>query len=229
MADDNLILVGDLMEIVADVGQTYKTKVEDMTGNGQYLVGMPSHAGIPALLRKGEVYPVLYSRGEGIYSVYMSMLGYEKKDEIQYIWMNQESVPRVFQRRGAFRLPIDLKVEVRGYEEEHAAGISKLAEVGDVALLETAGTIDISVTGLALMVKQDYKPGGILVLQPIFDEKAPPSSIVCAEIRRALPENHINRHSIGVEFVGHTRSMQEFLSKYVMTEQQKQLRRGNRY
>ena len=247
MPDEDMIAVGDKIEIVSDEGRSYKTMVEDMTGNGLFLVGMPSYERIPVIFHKGDAFTVHFSRESGIYATYMRVLGFEKKGEIRYIWLHQETRPRKYQRRGAYRLPVNLKVIVYEHAEtqageslyaentpdanpagENPALIPPVPAVGkEPDALETAGARDISVSGLALVVRREYEPNGKILLQPLFNEQTRASVpfIVGAEVVRSIPERHISRHCIGVKFIGQTNSMHDYLSKYVLAGQQKQLRR----
>ena len=238
--DDDLILIGDKIEIVRDEGRAYKTMVEDMTGNGLFLVGMPSYGGMPVIFRKGDAFSVLFSRESGIYTTYMRVLGFEKKGEIRYVWLHQETRPRRYQRRGAYRLPVNLKVMVC----DHMKNLSelnlsmeslseKLQEHGDIEetdVLETAGATDISVTGLALVAKRKYELGEELLLKPLFREPRPPqpSFLVGAEVVRSIPESYRSRHNIGLKFIGQTNSVNDYLSRYVLAGQQNQIRQKTR-
>ena len=238
MPDDDVIAIGDKIEIARDEGRTYKTMVEDMTGNGLFLVGMPSYGGMPVLLRKGDAFSVLFSRESGIYSTYMRVMGFEKKGDIRYIWLLQETRPRRYQRRGAYRLPVNMKVVVcdrmKNLSELSLSMESlseKLQEHGDFEetdVLETAGALDISVTGLALVVKREYEPSEELLLKPLFREPRPPqpSFLVGAEVMRTIPERYRSRHCIGVRFIGQSKSMQDYLSRYVLAGQQNQIKKN---
>ena len=235
--DDDVLAVGDKIEIVKDKDRTYKTMIEDMTGNGLFLVGMPSYGGMPVVLRKGDAFSVLFSRESGIYSTYMRVLGFEKKGDIRYTWLLQETRPRRYQRRGAYRLPVNLKVTVCDLPahdtteistgEDHAAEPQEHGEPDDTTVLETAGTTDISVTGLALVVRREYATGGQILLKPQFPEPHSPTSfLVRAEVVRSIPERYRSRHCIGVEFIGQSKSMHEYLSRYILAQQQKQIRQS---
>ena len=236
MPEDDALFIGDKIEIARDEGRTYRTMVEDMTGNGLFLVGMPSYGGMPVIMRKGDAFSVLFSRESGMYSTFMRVLGFEKKGDIRYIWLHQETRPRRYQRRGAYRQPVNLKVMVcdrmKNLSELNLSMESlseKLQEHGDIEetdVLETAGATDISVTGLALVVKREYEPSEELLLKPLFREanSQQPSFLIGAEVMRSIPERYRSRHCIGVKFIGQTKSMHDYLSKYIMGQQQKQIR-----
>ena len=240
MPDDEIIAIGDKIEIVGEEGRAYKTMVEDMTGNGLFLVGMPSYGRMPVILHKGDAFTVHFSRESGIFATYMRVLGFEKKGDIRYVWLHQETRPRRYQRRGAYRLPVNLKVMVCDRMKNLAelnlsmeTLLEKLQEHGEIEeadVLETAGATDISVTGLALVVKKEYDLNEELLLKPLFREQhsPQPSFLIGAEVMRSIPESYRSRHCIGLRFIGQTNSVHDYLSKYVVAGQQKQIRQGNR-
>ena len=228
MLNDDMIVVGDKVELVRDDGHPYKTMIEDMTGNGFYLVGVPSHGRLPMLLHEGDTVLVLYSRESGKFSFYARVAGFEKREAIRYAWLLQSSAPQMFQRRGAFRLPVSLRVRVCEYTDDPGEDPVILEDAGGLAVLETVGARDISVTGIALDVRRKYEISDKILLNPMFGGRASesPPFIVGAEIMRSVPERYRGMHSVGTRFFGQTRSMHDYLAKYVIEQQQKQIKFG---
>ena len=226
MQNDEVIAIGDKVELVRDEGRVFKTMIEDMTGNGFFLAGVPSCSGIPMLIHIGDMLALYFSRESGKYATQMSVAGFEKRGEVRYVWLMQRTRPQIYQRRGAFRLPVDIKVLICEYEMDFENKLRTQENVGETTLLETVGAKDISVTGTALEVRRDYKLSERLVLKPFLEDRSLISQplVICAVVVRFVPEHHIGRNSVGVQFFGQARSTHELLSKYVLLQQQKQIR-----
>ena len=216
MPNDEVIIIGDKVELIRDEGRVYKTMVEDITGNGFYLVGVPTYGAMPVLLHYGDEMNLLFSRKSGKYSALMSVVGFEKRGEIRYAWLMQRSGPRIYQRREAYRLPMDVKVLVCEYREDfEAAGV-----------IETVSSKDISITGIALVSRKKYDINEKLLLKPYLEEEfaAREPFIARAEVVRTTSEKYIGRHYVGTRFFAQPKSMSDYLARYVVAKQQEQFR-----
>ena len=226
MRQDDVIVVGDKVELVRDAGRVYKTMIEDMTGNGFFLAGAPSYGGMPVLLHVGDDLSLSFSRESGRYTARMRVMGFEKRGEIRYVWLLQKTKPQRDQRRGAYRLPVNLKVHVYEYTDGIADKLEKHGDVIGTAVLETVGSKNISVTGIELVVKRKYEIYEKILLRPNLGENqvAAPSLVICAEVVRLVPERYRGTQSVGTQFFGQSKSAHDHLTKYVLDQQQKQIR-----
>lgn len=232
MRNDDLITIGDKVELVKAGGRTYKTMIEDFTGNGFFLAGVPSSGGMPMTLRPGEELTLNFSRESGKYSAGVSVVGFEKRGEVRYAWLMQRSRPRIHQRREAFRLPAEIKVLICGYEDEVEHKLRLNEDIDAAEILETVSSKDISVTGAALVVRRKYELAEKLLLKTYLSErqlKQPPPFIICAKVVRLVPELYRGRNCVGIQFFGQTKGMHEYLSKYMLNQQQKQIRQRKRF
>ena len=226
MKNDDVIVIGDKVELVKDEDHIYKTMIEDMTGNGFFLAGIPRSGGMPVRLQEGDALLLLFSRDSGKYSISVSISGFEKRGDIRYVWFQQTSKPQIYQRRGAYRLPVNMKVLVYEYEEEFEKKLLTQGDIIENEALEVVESKDISTSGIALVVKRKYELSDKLLLKPSMSEMQLPQPplIVRAEVVRLVPERYRGRNCVGTQFFGQTESMTEYISKYVLTEQQKQIR-----
>lgn len=226
MRNDDVIVIGDKIELAGEDDRIYKTMVEDMTGNGFFLIGVPSYGGIPLRMQTGDNYSVFFSRESGKYRTYMTVAGFEKRGHVRYAWLMQRSSPGIYQRREAFRLPVTMKVLIFEYDED--AGNDPQNQEGAIGTveLETGSSKDISITGISLVVRRKFELRERVLLKPIFSGQPEPPApfIVGAEVVRSIPESYRGRHCLGTQFFGQTKSMHEYLAKYVLTQQQKQIR-----
>jgi len=230
MQADDILMIGDKIELVKGDSRVYKTSIEDMTGNGLFLAIVPSYGGTHALLHVDDEITVSFFRATGRYMVKMQIAGFEKTGEIRYMWLLQKERPWQLQRRAAYRLSTAFKVQVCEYIEDAEEELPLFVADAGTHVLETAGSKDLSATGIALRVKWDYELGEKHLLKLFLDEQQEKrqSLDICAEVVRMIPELRKGVHSIGMQFFGQKRNMLDYLAKYVVAQQQKQIRQ-NRY
>jgi c-di-GMP-binding flagellar brake protein YcgR len=92
--------------------------------------------------------------------------------------------------------------------------------------IETVSSRDISVTGIALVSENDYKVGEnyLLKLYLNWPQEGSPPFYACAKIMRTLPWRDSGKSIIGLCYFGMTKDMNEFIAKYVLEEQRRQLK-----
>jgi len=226
MPEDYEILVGDKVDVIMDSDRACRTMIEDNIGNGLFLAGVPRYGGVQVRLREDEVIPVMFYRESGRYVVSMKVIGFEKRGEIHYVWLFQSSVPHRVQRRAGYRVPVRIKVHLNKY----IGSVDELMqESGDTAgahAPDIADSLDISVTGIAITSRKTYTPGEKYQLKLHFDdeqrEKTPPF-ILFAEVVRTLQGRNKGMQKVGMKFFGLTKSMDEFLARFVLVRQQQML------
>ena len=226
MQDEAVIDLGEKVDLVGHKNRLYRTKVEDIIENGLFLVGIPRFGGVPMPLHSGEdVYMVFY-RETGRYITQMNTVGFEKREEIRYAWLFQKSEPYKDQRREAFRVPVSLDVQVCEYNEDAESRIPLFGDIEVADLIEETSSRDLSVTGIAILSKKDYEPGDRKLLRVFLDgqDGARTPFLTCATVVRSVPYLESGKFQIGMNFFGHTKKMNESITKYVLEEQRKQLR-----
>jgi hypothetical protein len=102
--------------------------------------------------------------------------------------------------------------------------------------IETVSCRDISVTGAAIMTKREYELEEMFLLEMYLGsapsnmgvrfapERAPPL-YVTASVKRCIPWRGSKMFNTGVLFVGLTKNMSEAIAKFVLTEQQRQIKK----
>jgi c-di-GMP-binding flagellar brake protein YcgR len=220
---------GGLEDLPPEEGAPYKTMIEDVNKkNGFFLVSVPSAYGQAMPLRDGHDVHMAYNRTSGRYVAHMKVTGFLMEKEIRYAWLKLVAGPIKKQRRGYYRLPVKLKVMVCEYIENAERVIPVKGDMVEVVGLETAGTNNISVTGIAIETKEEYKEGEKYLLKVFFDDGSKKSAemppfLICAEVMRTAVDAQTKKTFVGMHFFGQTERMSEHIAKYVMEQQKKML------
>ena len=224
--DHGKLVVGDKVELIKEAGRFYKTMIEDDHGGGAYLVGVPSYGGIPMLLHINDEVLAVFYRESGRYVSPMRVLKLTKEGEVRYALLIQKSKPRRHQRREAFRLPVSLRAAICEYSEGIEEELLADAETPETAALEAALCLDISVTGISFTTKRQYAPGDCCLLRLYmgYRQNAMAPFDICAEVMRSSPGLKRGTYYTGFRFFGQSKRMNDHLSRYVFTEQQKQIK-----
>jgi hypothetical protein len=234
---DEILVVGDKVDIIIPAGQVYRAMIEDRLDNGPFLLGVPSNKGVPMpVYQDDDVYLVFY-RETGRYIAHMKVVALERRGTVRYMWLLQKTKAQKNQRRGAFRLPVSFNVQIFEYDEEAEHDIigTKDEEVQAVAF-EAVNSRDISVTGISMLTKKMYVLEERYVLSMFIDtapvairarattDNQPPLQVT-ATVKRCTPWRTNNMFNTGMQFFGVTRSTNESIARYVLTEQQKQIKK----
>ena len=228
--NDKIIVVGDLVDLAPkDGGAPFRTKIEDRTENGVLLVNLPGSGRLDAIIHPDDILALTYYRETGRYTAQVKVEGFARDKGIRYMMLTQVSEPVRDQRRMYFRLPVSLDVTMYAYTERVEKKVSVREEIdkAKAIALETAGTKDISITGIAVLSKNEYKTGSKFILDIFFKEnhqgKEAPFTIF-AEVMRTDYELRKNMYRLGMHFFGQSQKMSEFLARYVLKNQQKQIK-----
>jgi len=227
MQDEALIVLGEKVDLVGHKNRLYRTKIEDMIENGLYLLGVPRYSGTPMPLHAGEDVYMIFYRETGRYITLMNIVGFEKRDDIRYVWLFLKTEPYKDQRREAFRVTTSSEIHVCKYNEDAESRIPLIGEMEITELVEKVNSKDMSVTGISFFTKREYEPGDRFLLKVYLDsanEGDKTLFLTCAVVARAVPYRESGKFLIGLSFFGHTKKMNEFVSKYMLDEQRKQLR-----
>ena len=225
MLRDDVIEAGDAVDLMGEKNRVYRTKIEDVIESVLFLVNIPKHGGVPMPLFINDVLTMIFYRDSGRYVVRVRVAGFEKKAEVRYVLLLLESKPQQDQRRGAYRQTIKIKSQVCEYIEGIEKRLLGYWDVEGKTVLETVGSRDISVTGVAIITRREYKSGEKYLLRLYFNEhrnKMPPF-FICGRVMRSIPWRESGMNSVGMQFFGHTREMSDYIAKQVLEEQRRQI------
>jgi len=221
-----MINVGDKVDLITTDGIPHRTLIEDIKRGGLLYVAVPNSGSISILIHVEEELVMTFYRESGRYSVNVKVLGFDWQDEMRFVYLVQLSEPEKDQRRKYYRLAVSLNVILCEYIEAIEENMPMQEELAEAVALEIAGTKDISITGVALVTKHAYVPGDKYLLKLFFEDnlrkKAAPF-VICAEVIRSDHERKNNTYRIGMCFFGQTKSMSDYLARYVLKQQQKQI------
>ena len=227
MRQENMLLIGDRIDLIGDRGRVYKSMIEEVIDNLLYLVSVPRHAGMPMPLHVNDEIALFFYRDSGRYLTRMRVAGFEKKGDIRYALLFMTMKPEQDQRRGAYRLSSSLEVQVCEYKDNIEKKLTGYGDVREMPVLETTSSRDISVTGIGLQTKREYELGEKRLLKIYFSRQKTKTLpfLICGKVTRFIlwPGNDLN--SVGMQFFGQTKNMNEYILKYVMAEQQKIIKR----
>ena len=230
MAEDELV-IGDKVELIKEAGSRYKTMIEDMYGGGSFLVGVPSRAGAPMALQQDDEVLLVFYRESGRYACPMQVLRLEKSETIKFAVLLQKAKPYHDQRRGAYRLRKEIRIQIFEYCSGDEDKLHTGREAGPDDPAETVRAEDISITGLSLNTRGRYEHNDKLVLKlHLSDQKGaqtggPELFYTCAKVVRVSPGLDRKTNNIGLHYFGQTQSMNDHLAKFVAAEQQKLIKR----
>jgi len=224
---DEIIVIGDRVDIVAAMGLVYRAMIEDRIENGPFLIAIPSRQGVPmTVYQNDDIYLVFY-RETGRYIAQMKVIALEKRGALRYMWVLQKTKAQKNQRREAYRLPVSFGVQIFEYNEDMERGLDNDPdeEVKAIAL-ETVNSRDISITGIAILTKKEYTLEDRYILELSIDtaENAPPLQLT-ATVKRCIPWRIGKLFNTGMHFIGVTHEMSESIARYVLTEQQRQIKK----
>jgi len=226
MRQDNILYVGDKIDLIGDRSRIYKAMIEDVVENILYMVGVPRHSGVPMPLHVNDEVTLIFYRDSGRYITRMKVAGFERKGEARYALLFMISKPEQDQRRGAYRLTSRLEVQVCEYIEDMEKKLTGYGDVREMSVLETTSSRDISVTGIGLVTKQEYELGEKRLLKIYFSKQRSRTLpfLICGKATRFIPWPGSGMNNVGMQFFGQTKNMNEYISRYVLNEQQKQIK-----
>jgi len=224
MRQDNILYIGDKIDLIGERSRIYKAMIEDVVENILYLVGVPKHSGVPMPLHVNDEVTLIFYRESGRYITRMKVAGFERKGEARYALLFMVSKPEQDQRRGAYRLTSRLEVQICEYIEDMEKKLTGYGDVREISVLETTSSRDISVTGIGLVTKQEYELGEKRLLKIYFSKQRTRTLpfLICGKATRFIPWPGSGMNNVGMQFFGQTKNMNEYISRYVLNEQQKQ-------
>lgn len=239
--DDDVIVVGDKVDLVTRTGKVYRTMIEDRLGTGPYLAGIPHRKGVHMFVAQDDDIYLVFYRESGRYIAHMKVVALEKRGEIRYMWLAQKSMAQKNQRREAFRLPVSFNVQIFEIADANKDKVAAKEKVKAIAL-ELVSSRDISVTGVALLTGRQYELEERYLLGlhlgktsanvisntgAVVSENASVLNLT-ASVKRCIPWRTGNTFNTGMHFLGLTEAMSDGIARYVLTEQQRQIKRRSR-
>ena len=236
---EEIIVVGDKVDVVTQSGEVYRTMIEDQVDNGPFLAGVPNKKGVYMFVHQDDDIYLVFYRETGRYIAQMKVVALEKRGEMRYMWLQQKTKAQKNQRRQAYRLPVDFDVKIFEYVDKIKKGLVFIGGEGGEAALESVTSRDISVTGIALLTRNKYELNDMYTLGLHMDRHAAsarsksitessPALFLTATVRRCVSWRTGNLFNTGMEFIGMSETMSDGIAKYVLSEQQKQIKRRRR-
>jgi len=240
--DEEVIAVGDKVDLVTSSGQVFRTMIEDRLNEGPFLAGVPNRKGVYMHVDQGDDIYLVFYRESGRYIAQMRVVALEKRGEVRYMWLIQKTTAQKNQRREAFRLPVSFDVQVFEFMEDNEQGITFVQDEVKAIALEVVSSRDISVTGIALLTKKKYELEEKYLLSLHLgrahanirggssdtNERVPALHLT-ATVKRCIPWRTGNTYNTGMHFFGMTEAMSDGIARYVLNEQQRQIKRRSRY
>ena len=234
--EEETIVVGDKVDLVAQMDQVYRTMIEDRIDNGPFLAGIPFRRGLYMPVDQGDDLYLVFYRETGRYIAQMKVIALEKRGEIRYMWLVQKTPAQKNQRREAYRLPISCVVQIFDFLDDIEDSLASEPDEVEAIALEVVNSRDISVTGIALLTKKKYEFEENYLLglhlerttasvRAKFSTDRVPPMYLTATVKRCIPWRSGNTYDTGMQFFGLTKKMSEDIAQYVLTEQQRQIKR----
>jgi len=233
---EETIVVGDRVDLVVQMGQVFRALIEDRLDDGPFLVGIPSRKGVPMQVAQNDDIYLVFYRESGRYIAQMKVIALEKRGEIRYMWLLQKSIAQKNQRREAFRLPVSFDVQIFEYAEDREKIFSLISDELQGTALESVKGRDISITGVSLLTRRKYELDEIYLLSMHMDRT--PAIVggkpvigsakalqLTAAVKRCIPWRTSNMFNTGMQFYGLTKTVSEDIARYVLAEQQRQIKK----
>ena len=238
---EEAIAIGDKVDLVSPSGQVFRTMIEDQLDSGPFLAGVPNRKGVYMNVNQDDDVYLVFYRATGRYIAQMKVVALEKRGEIRYMWLIQKSHVQKNQRREAFRLPVDFDVKIYEMVDDIEQGLTFAQDEVNATALESVSSRDISMTGIALMTRKKYELDEDYLLGLHFSRTSAslrtrahvvdktPALYLTATVKRCIPWRTGNTFNTGMHFYGMTETMSDGIARYVLTEQQRQIKRRNRF
>jgi len=235
--DEEIIVVGDKVDLVAQMDKVYRTMIEDKVDSGLFLAGIPVRKGVYMHVEQDDDLYLVFYRETGRYIAQMKVIALENRGGIRYMWLAQKTRVQKNQRREAYRLPVSCNVQIFTHmENDKVTGLTYIADETETLTHEAVNSRDISITGVALLTRKKYELGAMYILgmylertnagaRRRIDADKTPAMHLTATVKRCIPWRTGNTYDTGMQFVGMSKNMSESIARYVLTEQQRQIKR----
>ncbi|MCL2126038.1 MAG: flagellar brake protein [Oscillospiraceae bacterium] len=223
MPKNDFLYVGDKIDLTFNGRRFYKTMIGDIYKSGLVLVSPPIYRGVQMSLDMlAEVYLVCY-RESGRYTILTRVVGFEEKSGIRYTILERLTEPEKNQRREFYRLSDSVEAVLYEYIAGIELTLDGRTDVPDAVQLAVGRTKDISAMGAALLSKWECRLGERYLIKMLMKgprDRTDPF-MVCGEVRRSALTSENGIYYAGMRFFGLTKEKNEYLQKYILTQQQK--------
>ena len=216
------IMPGDEIEILVAEDRVHRTLIREVADGELFLVAMPIADGAMPQLGADEETTILYYRESGMFIVRVKVLSITEEDGVWKIWLKQAAPAEKKQRREYFRTPAKvtatmyrLPEEEPGQEQGRAPGAAPAAPDA----IEEVETEDVSVSGVSIISKREYRVGERYMLKLNLYGAIRPL-VLRVEVRRAFPRRDSEFYVVGMRFLDLTEDASDALAKFVTTRQQ---------
>lgn len=216
--------IGEKIDLHLGKGPYYRTVIEDEDKNGLLHASVPTYRGIPIILRQDQALQVFYYRDNGRFAVKAKVAGFDMSGNIRIVKLQVLSAPERQQRRESYRVSTMLKSIIRPYS---MGPFPKRPDPSEEEEMEEAPTFNISATGVAVRVQQDYVVGERIFMQIFLEWPAANASPihVLGEVRqvtRIEPNREI--YQLGIMFLEMATDLTNHLARFVLVEDQRRMK-----
>ena len=218
--------VGDKIDITVDGNIFYKSVIGHIADTGRVLVNTPIYKREPVQYNVYDKVYFVYYRESGRYFVQAQVAGFQTINGVRFIVLEPMIEPIKEQRRESYRLATRIDAELYEYTEDAELYLEINDEV-TAELITEVKVRDLSITGAALISKFQCELKEKYLLKLVLDDRGNRSKAapfwICGTVVRSELTNDNKTYDIGIRFFGMTSNKNDFLSKYIMTQQQKRL------
>ncbi|MDR0446858.1 MAG: flagellar brake protein [Oscillospiraceae bacterium] len=236
----NVLHIGDKVDIIFGKSPDYRTYIEDMEEDGALLR-------VSAPMEKERIVPIpsqqevmlYFFRENGKFCITTRVREFRRYATGTSVMLEVLSEPRKEQRREFYRLAVSLTVEARYLPDDMLRSmpdaLTRLYDVSayDKAVLEMfsaaqyeqpSTTRDISISGLSLRTTRKYMPGDRVALKVYlrWPHGTNMPLIAIAEVRRVQLHTETRKYFVGLEFFG-AFSQRDLITKYIYEQQRRRI------
>ena len=227
MPKESALVVGDKVDVTVD-GQTfYKTTIGEVFQDGLVMMGAPIYKSAYMPLNLYDEICLIYYRDSGRYFALMRVVDFLNRDNVTYVMLEKIAEPEKDQRREHYRLPTNsIESMLCEYRNGLETALTIKEESLDVQVLADARARDISAAGIGLVTtKWACQQGEDYLLKLYFDgfKGETPPFMICAKVMRSVQSPESGFYNVGMQFFGATKDKSEYLSKFIISQQQKQI------
>lgn len=215
--------IGDKVDLYMGRGPYYRTTIDDIEGNRDYVVTVPSYRGIPIIVRNGQRLQMFFYRQNGRYAIDAKVTSFEVDGQVRLMKLRALGEPEKQQRRESFRFHTSLKVIIRPFV---MGPFPMKPDPEEADEMEEASTFNISATGIALKTKRSYEHDEKFYLQIYLNPDGPPLEILCAVRQASRVESVEGPYFIGAMFMDIAADVTTIIAKFVLDEERKQVKQS---
>lgn len=223
-SDQLNLRIGEKVQIsLDDSSQVFPTLLEDIMEDGRLIISGPLYRGYPLAILPEQGVKIYYFRENGRYCIDCQAEKIFVHEELRLISLLVLSEPEKQQRRGSFRLPVNLDAFIRAMNEEDPPQLQAFLQSQDQMDWETAMTHNLSETGVSINSKSDYQIGDPVLIRLQLEDQNPKNRIELLGVVRRAEKIELTRLPycrLGIEFTNYNESMRRRVAKFLLKKQQ---------